>query len=78
VRAGRPGCPRRRHRHRRVDPFGAEACLCGPPPILDAEAPLLEATGVAAEGICFDRFLPAREPRWRPAARRRPFIVNGL
>jgi hypothetical protein len=46
--------------------------------MIDAAAPLLEAAGVAAEDICFDRFLPAREPRWRPAARRRPFIVNGL
>jgi hypothetical protein len=46
--------------------------------MIDAEASLLEAANIAAEGICFDRFLPAREPRWRPAARRRPFIVNGL
>jgi NAD(P)H-flavin reductase len=44
------------------DAFGAEAYLCGPPPMIDAAAALLVARGVDPADIHADRFAPANEP----------------
>ena len=41
------------------DAFGAEAFLCGPPPMIDAAIWLLERLGVDASDIHFDKFTPA-------------------
>lgn len=41
------------------DAFGAEAYLCGPPPMIDAATALLVEAGLDREDIFFDRFLPA-------------------
>lgn len=43
-----------------LDGFGLEAYLCGPPPMIDAAMPILEATGLEADDIYADRFSPAR------------------
>lgn len=42
------------------DGFGAEAFLCGPPPMIDAAMPVLEAIGVDPDDIYADRFSPAK------------------
>ena len=42
------------------DAFGAEAFLCGPPPMIDAAIGLLERLGVDASDIHFDKFTPAK------------------
>ncbi len=42
------------------DGFGLEAYLCGPPPMIDAALPILEAIGVAEDDIHADRFSPAK------------------
>ena len=42
------------------DGFGAEAFLCGPPPMIDAAVPILEAIGVDPDDIHADRFSPAK------------------
>jgi propane monooxygenase reductase subunit len=42
------------------DGFGAEAYLCGPPPMIDAVTPILEAIGVEKVDIHADRFSPAK------------------
>ena len=43
-----------------TDGFGLEAYLCGPPPMIDAALPILDALGVAPEDIHTDRFLAAK------------------
>ncbi len=45
---------------RLFDGFGLEAYLCGPPPMIDATIPVLEAIGVEADDIYADRFSPAK------------------
>ena len=42
------------------DGFGAEAFLCGPPPMIDAAMPILEEIGVDPDDIHADRFSPAK------------------
>lgn len=42
------------------DGFGAEAFLCGPPPMIDAATPILEDIGVDPDDIFADRFSPAK------------------
>ena len=42
------------------DGFGAEAFLCGPPPMIDAAVPILEEIGVDPDDIYADRFSPAK------------------
>ncbi|MEQ8699615.1 MAG: CDP-6-deoxy-delta-3,4-glucoseen reductase, partial [Bauldia litoralis] len=42
------------------DGFGAEAYLCGPPPMIDAVTPLLEDHGIDPRDIYADRFSPAK------------------
>ncbi len=42
------------------DGFGAEAFLCGPPPMIDAATPILEAIGVDPDDMFADRFSPAK------------------
>lgn len=42
------------------DAFGAEAFLCGPPPMIDAAIGLLERLGVDATDIHFDKFTSAK------------------
>ncbi|MEQ8696387.1 MAG: FAD-binding oxidoreductase [Bauldia litoralis] len=42
------------------DGFGAEAYLCGPPPMIDAVMPLLEGLGIDPRDIYADRFSPAK------------------
>ena len=41
------------------DAFGAEAYLCGPPPMIDAAIPVLLAAGIDEHDICYDKFTPA-------------------
>jgi len=41
------------------DAFGAEAFLCGPPPMIDAAVAVLARLGVDASDIHFDKFTPA-------------------
>jgi NAD(P)H-flavin reductase len=43
------------------DAFGAEAYLCGPPPMIDAAAALLTRRGIDPADIHADRFVPANE-----------------
>jgi NAD(P)H-flavin reductase/ferredoxin len=43
------------------DAFGAEAYLCGPPPMIDAAAALLTSRGIDPADIHADRFVPANE-----------------
>jgi NAD(P)H-flavin reductase/ferredoxin len=43
-----------------TDPFGAEAYLCGPPPMIDAAIALLTELGLAADDIRYDKFTPAK------------------
>jgi len=45
------------------DAFGAEAYLCGPPPMIDAATTLLVEAGIDRDDIVFDRFLPATSKR---------------
>ena len=40
------------------DGLGAEAYLCGPPPMIDAAIPLLERMGVDRSDIHYDKFTP--------------------
>jgi NAD(P)H-flavin reductase len=40
------------------DAFGAEAYLCGPPPMIDAAIPILEQLGVDRSDIHYDKFTP--------------------
>lgn len=40
------------------DGFGAEAYLCGPPPMIDAAIPLLERIGIDHGDIHYDKFTP--------------------
>jgi NAD(P)H-flavin reductase/ferredoxin len=40
------------------DAFGAEAYLCGPPPMIDAAIPMLEQMGLDRSDIHFDKFTP--------------------
>ena len=42
------------------DGFGAEAFLCGPPPMIDAAMPVLEDIGLEPDDIHADRFSPAK------------------
>ena len=42
------------------DVFGLEAYVCGPPPMIDATARLLEQAGVPTEDIRTDRFVQVR------------------
>lgn len=42
------------------DGFGAEAFLCGPPPMIDAAKPILAEIGVDPDDIHADRFSPAK------------------
>ena len=42
------------------DGFGAEAFLCGPPPMIDAAVPILEEIGVDPDDIYADRFSAAK------------------
>ena len=42
------------------DGFGAEAFLCGPPPMIDAAMPVLADIGLEPDDIHADRFSPAR------------------
>lgn len=42
------------------DAFGAEAYLCGPPPMIDAAIDILLAAGLDAHDIYYDKFTPAR------------------
>ncbi len=42
------------------DAFGAEAYLCGPPPMIDAAIPILLAAGLDEHDIYYDKFTPAR------------------
>jgi phenol hydroxylase P5 protein len=42
------------------DLFGAEAYLCGPPPMIDAALVLLTQSGLAEEDIRYDKFTPAK------------------
>lgn len=44
--------------HRFYDGFGAEAYLCGPPPMIDAAIALLERTGIDRSDIYYDKFTP--------------------
>ena len=44
------------------DGFGAEAFLCGPPPMIDAAMPVLEDIGLEPDDIHADRFSPAKVP----------------
>lgn len=41
------------------DQFGAQAYLCGPPPMVDAAIPILERCGLAHSDIHTDKFVPA-------------------
>ena len=41
------------------DGFGAEAYLCGPPPMIDAALKLLHRLGVDPADIHYDKFTPA-------------------
>jgi naphthalene 1,2-dioxygenase ferredoxin reductase component len=41
-----------------TDAFGAEAFLCGPPPMIDAAIPLLRKLGVDNADIHYDKFTP--------------------
>jgi NAD(P)H-flavin reductase len=43
------------------DAFGAEAYLCGPPPMIDAATDLLVRLGVDPSDIHADRFTQAKE-----------------
>lgn len=43
-----------------ADVFGLEACICGPPPMIDAAVKVLEAAGIPAEDIRTDRFVQAK------------------
>lgn len=43
------------------DAFGAEAYLCGPPPMIDAAIRVLLDAGLAEEDIRYDKFTPARD-----------------
>lgn len=45
-----------------TDLFGAEAYLCGPPPMIDAAIALLTGLGLDEDDIRYDKFTPAR--RW--------------
>ncbi len=40
------------------DAFGAEAFLCGPPPMIDAAIPLLRKLGIDGSDIHYDKFTP--------------------
>ena len=40
------------------DGFGAEAYLCGPPPMIDAAIALLERTGIDSDDVHYDKFTP--------------------
>ena len=40
--------------------FGAEAYLCGPPPMIDAAIDVLLSKGMDKEDIFYDKFLPAK------------------
>ena len=40
--------------------FGAEAYLCGPPPMIDAAIDVLLTKGIEKEDIFYDKFLPAK------------------
>lgn len=42
------------------DVFGAEAYVCGPPPMIDSTVEVLERAGMGAEDIRTDRFVQAR------------------
>ena len=42
------------------DGFGAEAFLCGPPPMIDAAMPILAEIGLEPDDIHADRFSPAK------------------
>ena len=42
------------------DGFGLEAYLCGPPGMIDAAIPILQAIGVDPDDIYADRFSPAK------------------
>ena len=42
------------------DGFGAEAFLCGPPPMIDAAMPILMEIGLEPDDIYADRFSPAK------------------
>lgn len=43
-----------------TDVFGLEACICGPPAMIDAAVKVLEAAGIPAEDIRTDRFVQAK------------------
>lgn len=55
------------------DGFGVEAYLCGPPPMIDAALPILEAIGIDRDDVYADRFTPAKgytgSPNAGPVAR---------
>jgi propane monooxygenase reductase component len=49
-------------RDRESDLKGREAYVCGPPPMVDAAIPILQALGVPVEHIFYDKFTTTGEP----------------